>query len=472
MVMKRHRVKLWVLLLVLLCFQLPVNGMQGNGLALISVNNFSGVDSVGSQKIDKLVSDEFSELIKANGSIQYLGLSKTEEKLKEAGLESYYEAANLCTEQEYTAIAKKLGTDHIGILDIYGYNEVKQEKSKKTYQLLLGLRVIDAADGSVTNYSGEGFSDKSRDEALANAVNQLISGYRDQNSGEQSTSVRSYDAPVIGHKASGYYHLTDTHHAPSQANQISFEKRSEAEANGYKPCPICFPSYKSFSYSDRDLEEQLGQEGCGSIEYYYRVDHNPALIERLERVAEPLIQRSHRKNIDYKFRILDTPEVNAFAAPNGYIYVTKGMFDVVESDDELAFVISHELGHLEKKHAVIRYRRAVATALIASIFIASASNNNDQGAALMATIMAGIVLRGYSREQEHEADQVAVARLKQANLDYQVYHTLMGRFMDMRKNRIYAINKLFATHPTPEARIEKLTNYLKAYETLQTKLAL
>ncbi len=469
--MKRLRIKLWFLLLVLLCFQLPVNGMQENGLALISVNNFSGVDSVGSQKIDNLVSDEFSNLMRKEESIQFLGLSKTEEKLKEAGLESYYEAANLCTEQEYTAIAQKLETNRIGILDIYGYNEVKQEKSKKTYQFLLGLRIIDAADGSETSLSGEGFSDKSRDEALSNAVKQLISGYQDRNSGEQPTSIRSYDAPVIGHATSRYYHLTDTHHAPNPANQVNFEKRSEAEADGYMPCPICFPSYKSFSYSDRQLEEQLGQEGCGSIEYYYRVEQNPALIERLERVAEPLIQRSHRKNIDYKFRILDTLEVNAFAAPNGYIYVTKGLFNVVESDDELAFVISHELGHIEKKHAVIRYRRAMATALIASIFIASASNNNDQGAALMTTIMAGIVLRGYSREQEHEADQVAVARLKQANLDYQVYHTLMGRFMDMRKNRIYAINKLFSTHPTPEKRIENLTNYLKAYETLQTKLA-
>lgn len=216
----------------------------------------------------------------------------------------------------------------------------------------------------------------------------------------------------------------------------------------------------------------MGSEACGLLEYYYRLDHNPELIQRLEKIAEPIIADTIRKNVDYKFRVLDSAEVNAFAASNGFIYVTTGLLGVIESDDELAFVLAHEMAHIEKKHAVINYKRAIALSFMAAIFIAGSSDNSKDAMenALFTTVMLNIIMKGYSREQEREADEVGLAHLKRIGKNYQEHQTLFGKFSDMRQQKIYAINKLFSTHPTPEQRLENLANYLKAYETLQSKM--
>ena len=139
------------------------------------------------------------------------------------------------------------------------------------------------------------------------------------------------------------------------------------------------------------------------------MSHDPEVLNRIEKVAAPIIANTGRKNFEYKFRLLDTDEVNAFAAPNGYIYVTKGLLKIIESDDELAFVLAHEIGHLEKKHAVIRYKRALGLSIFTSILIIGSQQSDDSkddAAALFASVMAAIINQGYSREQEKEADEL------------------------------------------------------------------
>ncbi|HEY8463105.1 MAG TPA: M48 family metallopeptidase [Bacillota bacterium] len=439
-------------------------------IALIAINNYSGVDSVHGSRLIDLVEKKFTKIINQQTNINFVDLESTVKQLKKSGLESFYDAAPLCTPQDLQKIVKLIGVDQLVVLDINGYAEIKREKSKKTFQLLLGLQVI-GKDGEEINISGEGFSDGKYDEAFNNAVTNLINNYlnleqNDANSG----NIRAANAPVIGNQMSKLYHLTDTHHRPRNTNVVKFNSRNDAEQQGYHPCPICFPSYKSFAYPDRNLEEELGARGCGTMEYYYRVEQNPELQARLEQIAAPLFKVSYRKNVDFKFRILDTNEINAFSSPNGYIYITKGIMSILESDDEIGFVIAHEMAHIEKKHAVISYRRAMTTAFLTSLFLA-ANNSKNEADDLLAIVMANAILKGYSQEMEKEADAVAVAHLKQAGKDYRAYELVMGKFIDMRQAKITAIEKIFATHPTPEKRIEHLDKLLQSYQTLQDKLA-
>ena len=463
---------LLLLLLIAIIFSIPVAGSEKITIGLLKVNNYSGVSTVAGSKIDKLVIDEFIKNIKAQDSIEFIDQDEIKTIMHKATLESYYEAANLCTIEDLSAIGTKLGLNQLIILDINGYTEIKKEKSKKSYQLLLNLYVVNCNDLTDLTLSGEGFSDGVRKEVFTNAVSQLISNYLNMEQTDHSTgNIRSLSVPVVGNKTSKMYHLLDTNHSPLENNREDFNSRIEAEEQQYHPCPICFPTYKSFLYSDREIEEKLGSEGCGTIEYYYRVEHNQDLLDRIERVAAPIISDSYRKNIDYKFRILDTTEVNAFASPNGYIYITNGLLNIIESDDELAFVIAHEMGHIEKKHAVIRYRRALAAMFLSALFLASNDNYEDPETALLTVVMTEMVLKGYSREQEKEADEVALAHLKRTGMDHHSFIMIMGKFLDMRQYKIYAIDKIFSTHPTPEKRIENLNELLQAYETLQQNLA-
>lgn len=460
--------------LITLGLAIPAFGTERPTIGLLKINNYSGVDNIGGNKLEKLVVEEFIANIQKQGSVQFINHEKVKELMKKEKLDCYYEAADLCTIADLYSIGAKLGMAQLLILDINGYSEIKREKAKKSYQLILGLSVVDCTKYTETTYTGEGFSDGSRQAAFANSISQLINKYLNMETADpdpSSGNIRSSTVQVVGNKTSKMYHLLNTNHAPSETNCESFDSRIEAEAEQYRPCPICFPSYKSFSYSDRVLEEKLGSEGCGIIEYYYRVDNNPELITWVERVAAPLLKDTYRKNVNYKFRILDSTEVNAFASPNGYIYITTGLLDIIESDDELAFIIAHEMGHIEKKHSVINYRQRLAAMFFSALFLASNNNYEDPEKVLLTVVMTDLVLKGYSRQQENEADAVALSHLKRIGMDHLSYKMVMGKFIDMRQQKIYAIDKIFSTHPTPEKRIENLNQLLQAYELLQLNLS-
>lgn len=443
-------------------------------LGLLYANNYSGVESIGGSKLVTKVTTRFKENLKKQPAIVFSDDEKTKSLLNGAGLGTYYDCTNLCSTADILKIGTKIGLNYLAILDINGYNEIKKEKAKKSYQVSLGMRVYNCINGEDNYFSGEGLSDKDRDTAIGNAVEQLINNYLQLVADDPNTgNLRANTTAVIGNQQSKMYHLQDSHHSPSADNQAMFQTRSAAENEGYRPCPICFPAYSSFFYFDRDLENSLGNEACGTIEYNYRTEYDPEALKRIETVAAPLIADTYRKNFRYHFKLLDTDEVNAFSAPNGYIYLTTGLLNIIESDDELALVIAHEMGHLERKHAVVRYKQALAVSLFASIFAATvASNNNsrDDAAVLMTVVMAEIIMKGFSQEQEKEADEISLAHLKKIGMDSQVYHALMGKFIDMRSRKIYFIEKLFGTHPTPEKRIENLDKFLQSYQALQTKL--
>lgn len=471
--MTHHVVKRWLVAVVLLgLLVMPVFADGNVQLSLISVKNYSGIDSIGGRKLEStvsdLVNDEFRRLLKDN----FQSRESTADQMKKADLGLYYEAENLCTNADLAAIGRKIGSSEMGILEINGYNEIKRDKTGRSYQLLLGLRVLNCETGIEQYYSAEGLSEKNRDDAFSKAVRQLGNAYLGKQIDSEEQSLRGENVPVIGHLTSGVYHLPQSHHLPRMELQVPLNSRKEAEENLYRPCPVCFPPYKKFVNSDRQLEETLGAEACGTLEYYYRLSDNPEMIAKLRKIAAPIIADSTRKHIDFRFRILETDEINAFAAPNGYIYFTQGLLDVLETDDEIAFVIAHELGHIEKKHAVVSYRKAQALSLFAAILIAGASNNsNDQSqAALFATVMANLIMKGYSREQEREADEMALTHLKRVNMDYNAYKIVMGKFLDLRKNKVSTIDKMFSTHPSPEDRIANLEKYLSAYEKLLSKL--
>jgi Zn-dependent protease with chaperone function len=444
-------------------------------IALLAVNNYCGVEKIAGSDLARKTEASFVTELAKRQSIDILDSDETQKLLAEKGLGLFYETHNLCTNNDLTRIGELAGLPFLAVLEINGYNEVKREGAKKSYEILLGLNIYDCTKKTTHFFTGEGFSQKGRTEAFERAVTSLINNYlalpeEDPNTGHS----RAANVEVIGNIESYMYHLKDCHHLPKKEKQVDFTTRIEADDFAYEPCPICFPTYSSFYYYDREIEETLGTQACGILEYNYRLSHDPKLINRIEEVAAPIIANTKRKNFEYKFRLLDTDEVNAFAASNGYIYVTKGLMKIVESDDELAFVLAHEIGHLEKKHAVIQYKRAVGLSIFTNILIISAQSSDDSkddAAALFASVMAVIINQGYSREQEIEADEVAFAHLKKIGLDYQVYKILLGKFRDMRERKIYFIEKIFATHPDPEKRIKHLDNYDQAYEELQSLLA-
>lgn len=432
--------------------------------ALLAVRNYSGTAKAGGYELDKRLAETLVARMNKSGA-NFWNEHKPQ-RLNEAGLKEFPEIINLCGDEEFRRVGLKIGADRVALLEIQGYNEIRREKQGKSYQVQLSLIVLDCRGGEDRVIEAEGIGGSATN-AMDNAVQNLANAYFSQPATANVGERRDQNRPVVVNTGSGRFHLPDCRHLPAYDLRRDYPTRTAAEEDGFAPCPICYPRFMSGRAFDRSVEDELGREGCGQIEYYYRVAHDPEVAARLERVAAPLVAGTTRYHVDYRFRYLDDPTINAFSAPNGYIYITRGLLEILESDDELAMVIAHEMGHIERKHAVQRYKQALALAVVGSIFAANADSSTE---ALMTVVAAEMVLQGFSREQEKEADEAAVSHLKRAGLDWRCYRTLMGRFIDLRERRVLPLQAIFGTHPTPESRVENLDKMIGIYERFLMKI--
>ena len=459
-------------LLILLCGAVVFLSLAGyaaaqGSTALLGVFNYSGMNKAGSIELSTRLAQLTVEAINKQNPGSIWPNEETLKKVTSAGLSDFAQVTTLCTDEDFARIGRKIGAQRIAFLEIQGYSEIKREGQKKNYQVLVGLTVMDSNSLDQFMLIGEGLADSSSG-AMVNAAKNLASNYFSLSAEANLGNKRDENLPVVVNLQSKQYHLPDCRHLPRSAARRDYPTRKAAELDGCLPCRVCYPRLASGSPIDRRIEDNLGRTSCGEIEFYYRVQDAPTEIARLERVAAPLVASTTRYHVDYRFRYLDDPTVNAFSTPNGFIYVTRGLMEILESDDELAMVIAHEMAHIERKHAVVRYKQALAMAVIGSIFVANSDSSQE---AVMAAVAVELIMKGFSREQENEADETAVSHLKRAGLDWTAYQILFGRFIDLRERRVLVLEAIFGTHPKAETRIENLDRMIALYEAFLGKLS-
>lgn len=143
-----------------------------------------------------------------------------------------------------------------------------------------------------------------------------------------------------------------------------------------------------------DEEVEVGRDVHRLVCDAHKIVDAPAAKRRLEALALPLLLGRERKEIKYRLFVIDDDELNAFAHVGGYIYVTTGLLDFVRSDDELRFVLAHEIGHVDLRHCT----RNVT-------YAARASELGGDAARILAQLGYIAIARGYSEENEFEADE-------------------------------------------------------------------
>src|SRR5262245_42730937 len=128
----------------------------------------------------------------------------------------------------------------------------------------------------------------------------------------------------------------------------------------------------------------------------------PALSAYVAFVGQKIAAKSDRPKLAYTFSIVDTPEINAFALPGGYVYVTRGILALMNSEDELAAVLGHEIGHVAARHGAAQLTKAQA----AQLGLAGVAALTDPRYAGLATNLASmamnLAMQGYSRDDERE----------------------------------------------------------------------
>lgn len=175
---------------------------------------------------------------------------------------------------------------------------------------------------------------------------------------------------------------------------------------------------------DERSEIAEGKKAHEEVLQEYGVYANPRVQAYVDELGQRLAKQSHRRNLEWHFTVLDSPEVNAFALPGGYVYVTRGLLAYMESEADLAGVIGHEIGHVSARHGAQRATRqqtaglgVLAATLLGAVLEAKGVGGATDIAGTLSQGVAAGYIASYSRDQETQADQLGAEYLARNNYD-------------------------------------------------------
>jgi len=217
-------------------------------------------------------------------------------------------------------------------------------------------------------------------------------------------------------------------------------------------------------------ELALGRKTNEEVLKQYTPYDNPALQNYVQSIGVKLAAKSHRSNLTYRFTVLDSKEVNAFALPGGYIYITRGLMAYLNSEAELAAVLGHEIGHVTARHSVRQHSATQLTnigAVLTSLFVPGMTQASNQ----LVQFAGGALLSGYGRSHELEADRLGAEYLARTNYNPEamldVIRVLKNQEVfereqaqaEGRQPRIY--HGVFSTHPDNDTRLQEVISTAK-----------
>jgi predicted Zn-dependent protease len=203
-----------------------------------------------------------------------------------------------------------------------------------------------------------------------------------------------------------------------------------------------------------DDEARSGEAIAATVLGAAPVWRKPAAQSYVNLVGRNLARQVERKDVQWRFAILDTPSINAMAFPGGIVVITRGLYALLGSEDELAAVLAHEIAHVNRRHQwkVIQQQKLVALA-------GDAVTRGDPGRTtqLVADLGTKLIARGLDKASEFEADRDGVVIAARAGYDSSSLISVMERLKALKTGSADTA-LLFATHPSPEARIAALTS--------------
>jgi predicted Zn-dependent protease len=206
-----------------------------------------------------------------------------------------------------------------------------------------------------------------------------------------------------------------------------------------------------------DEEIEIGEEASQQMEQELGILDDAALTEYVQQVGARVAAQSPRVDVQYTFRIIDSPDINAFAFPGGYIYVTRGLLALANSEEELANVLAHEVGHVAARHFArgqIRRQGAGMLSMIGTLAaVALGSGEAAQVMAGLSQVAGAGYVAAYGRDQEREADaigQTLAARAGYSPTGLADFLRSLDREAEMRLGRRRTPGFLDSHPATPE----------------------
>jgi len=223
-------------------------------------------------------------------------------------------------------------------------------------------------------------------------------------------------------------------------------------------------------------ETELGKNADPDIRWQFSgVYNDDQLAKYVDSVGQRAAAVSHRSNIPYRFAVVDSSVVNAFALPGGYIYITRGLLVRLGNEAQLAAVLGHEIGHVTARHGVKRLQYTLgfnALLAVADGVAAAGSEGYRQHRVLAKTVSVAaysIAALGYSRENEFQADELGTIYAHKAGYDPEGMIQLLEVLKSMHDHEPSWIGKHFMSHPPTPERIEAVGKQIAQFPPEQGK---
>ncbi len=213
-------------------------------------------------------------------------------------------------------------------------------------------------------------------------------------------------------------------------------------------------------------EIAIGRESDPQVRREYGVYDNPSLQAYVNEVGQRLAQHSHRSNLQWTFTVVDSPEINAFALPGGYVYITRGLMAYLNSEAELAGVLGHEIGHVTARHGAQQQAQSqvVGIGALAMEVLGQVYLNRGGAGQLASQAGQGLWLLPNSREHELEADRLGAEYLQRIGQDPA---TMIAVLKVLKQNEVFNADEARALGKP----VSKRPNYLSTHPSNDQRLA-
>ena len=220
-------------------------------------------------------------------------------------------------------------------------------------------------------------------------------------------------------------------------------------------------------------ERSVGPQYHQQILREYSVYNDPELQAYVNRIGQRLAAKSHRPDLPFTFTLLDSPQVNAFATPGGYVYITRGIMAYMTKESHLAGVIGHEIGHITARHGAQRAaQQQVAGLGAAAVAVLTGSNELSRAS----NLLGGALISGYGRSQELQSDSLGAQYIAKNNYTpddmIDVIGILKNQELFNRQRaqaegrQVQSYHGLFSTHPKNDARLQGVIAAAEQYRDL------
>jgi predicted Zn-dependent protease len=215
---------------------------------------------------------------------------------------------------------------------------------------------------------------------------------------------------------------------------------------------------KSLILIPTSTEIEIGRAVSFEVESSEKLHENQRVQNYVNNVGQNIAEVCDRKDLKYTFKVIDSEQVNAFACPGGFIYIYAGLMEIMDNEAQLAAVLAHEVGHIVARHSVKRLQTVYGYNILMDVLL---GDRMSEVAFQMINAATFLILQGYGRDNEFEADNYGILYTYRASYNPKAMVQIFNKFKEMEGNPPSVFEQLLISHPPTQDRINKANKQIE-----------